>query len=212
MSPASTAMTTNETFWFRDPKHFDVLMDNLLPELSQRKMGSVRIWSAACSSGQEPYSISLLVQQARQSGKLKSDVEILGTDISQGMLETAKRGTYSEIELGRGISPALKTNYFQNVRDGWQLKDDIRRRVSFKYFNLQDRYQPLGKFDVIFCRNVLIYFSDSLKTEILQRMADVLVPGGYLFLSSTEALPVAVTQFEKVTISGTRLFKRASTT
>lgn len=203
------AMTTNETFWFRDPKHFEVLVDELIPALAQAKVGPVKIWSAACSSGQEPYSMSLLVQQAQRRGKLSKDVDILGTDISQEMLDSAKQGIYSDIELARGLGPELKSQYFQSVRDGWQLQEAIRKRVKFRHFNLLDGFQSLGKFDVIFCRNVLIYFSDTLKIDILQRMADALVPGGYLFMSSTEALPAAVTRFEKVSSGGVRFFKRS---
>lgn len=202
------AMTTNETFWFRDPKHYDVLLTKLLPELEASKMGSPRIWSAACSSGQEPYSMSLLIQQAIKKGQLRKEAEIIGTDISHGMLESANQGIYSEIELSRGISPELKRMYFQSVRDGWQLHADVRRRVKFRHFNLLDGFHMLGKFDVIFCRNVLIYFSDTLKVDILERMADALNPGGYLFLSSTEALPAAVKQYEKVMELSTRFYRR----
>ncbi|TPQ26673.1 CheR family methyltransferase [Methylomonas koyamae] len=192
------AMTTNETFWFRDERQFAELRDTVLPQLLAQKNGSIRIWSAACSSGQEPYSISICGLDAlRASGKNRT-LQIIGTDISEAILEDAKRACYSDAALSRGIDEAAKARYFQKSYDGYLLNEDVTRQVRFQQFNLLKSFTALGRFDIIFCRNVLIYFSDAIKRDILTRMADSLEPGGYLFLSSTEAMPTGIGTYELV--------------
>ena len=194
------AMTTNETFWFRDTFPFDILKELILPDLAERRVRSPRIWSAACSSGQEPYSISMSVQEylATRPGSL-ADVQVLATDISPAILQEAKEGIYDTLALARGLSQERKQKYFIQQRDNrWQARPEIRNRVRFSQANLLQSYSLLGRFDVIFCRNVLIYFSSESKADILARMARVLNPGGYLFLGSSESITQYSDEFELV--------------
>ena len=187
------AMTTNETFWFRDNYPFDYLGKSLLPALAkqQRSGEKTRIWSAACSSGQEPYSISMIVEEGMR-GLLSTrcnDADILATDVSASVLETAKEGVYDRLSLMRGLSSQRCNEFFVQVdTDSWRVKDSVRNRVRFRALNLQESFYLLGKFDVVFCRNVLIYFSAALKTEILRKIHGTLNPGGILFLGSSESI------------------------
>ncbi len=198
------AMTTNETLWFRDNHPYSLLKDLLLPEIAKNKPSQVRIWSAACSSGQEPYSISMIVQEYLQSrpGSLPNKFQIVGTDISPTMLNSAKQGEYDSLALSRGLSPERKKRFFTQDGDIWQVKDDIRKRVRFNDLNLMNDFNSLGKFDIVFCRNVLIYFSTELKRDILRRVSQVLVPGGFLFLGSTETIANYSSDFETVRHQG----------
>ncbi|ROT99710.1 protein-glutamate O-methyltransferase CheR [Marinobacter sp. R17] len=185
------AMTTNETLWFRDTHPFRILNERLLPELAEQKGNQpLRIWSAACSTGQEPYSIAMAIDEFRRlkPGRLRGDVRIVATDISRSVLEVARRGEYEMLAIGRGLSPDRQRNYFtSSPSGGWQIKPAIKNMVEFKELNLLDRY-IMGKFDLVFCRNVLIYFSADLKKDILTRMHSALVPGGYLILGASESL------------------------
>jgi len=193
------AMTTNETYWFRDGYPFEVLKTRIIPELAGRGPRPLKIWSAACSSGQEPYSISIAVQEwlnARPGHALQ--VEILGTDISPAMLKLAQEGHYDAMTAGRGLSEERKRRYLIDRGNGWQVRPEIRDRVRFMPANLLQSYSLLGRFDVIFCRNVLIYFSADSKRDILKRMAGVLNPGGYLFLGSSESITQYSDAFELV--------------
>jgi chemotaxis protein methyltransferase CheR len=187
------AMTTNETFWFRDSHPFTILSGQVLPDYIKRRQRTLRLWSAACSTGQEPYSISIAIQEflARNPGAF-SDIQITATDISPAVLEEAKIGYYDAMAVARGLPAEIKSRYFQrdtkHWEERWQLRDDVRRRVRFMRANLLSSYSMLGRFDVIFCRNVLIYFSAESKIDILRRMAECLNPGGYLFLGASEAI------------------------
>lgn len=199
------AMTTNETLWFRDTTPYDALTRLILPQLTQTPLGRpLRVWSAACSSGQEPYSISIAVHEylLGKPGQLTWGVQIVGTDISSAMLKEANVGIYDSISLARGLSPERRQRFFTPVGDKWQVKPEIRARVSFKELNLKQSYTALGKFDMIFCRNVLIYFSADLKRDILNRMAQAINPGGYLVLGSSEAIASLSDAFEMVHNSG----------
>lgn len=195
------AMTTNETFWFRDAHPFRILAEHILPDYVKRKQRSLRIWSAACSTGQEPYSVSITVQEflTRNPGSL-SDVQITATDISPSVLEEAKTGYYDPMALARGLPPEIKGRYFQKDKhhweERWQVRADIRKRIRFSTGNLLASYAALGRFDIIFCRNVLIYFSSESKLDILQRMTAALNPGGYLFLGASESLSQFSDAFE----------------
>lgn len=187
------AMTTNETFWFRDNHPFEILSKTVLPDFSQRKVRLPKVWSAACSTGQEPYSVSIIIQEyLRQNPGALSDVQITATDISPAVLEDAKTGYYDAMAVARGLSADIKSRYFDkdttHWEERWQVRDEVRRRVRFTHANLLASYGSLGRFDVIFCRNVLIYFSTESKIDILKRMADSLNPGGYLFLGASEAI------------------------
>lgn len=185
------AMTTNETLWFRDNHPFRILSDKLLPELAERsQLQPIRFWSAACSTGQEPYSVAMAVDEYRRlkPGKLKADVKITATDISKSVLDVARRGEYEMLAIGRGLSPERQKSFFtQSINGGWQIRPELKTMVDFKELNLLERYM-LGKFDVVFCRNVLIYFSGELKKDILTRIHATLNPGGYLILGASESL------------------------
>ncbi|BBA32606.1 chemotaxis protein methyltransferase [Methylocaldum marinum] len=195
------AMTTNETFWFRDNSHFEELRNVLLPAWAANPTGgTLRIWSAACSSGQEPYSIGICVEEFFRYGwtGIRRNVQIIGTDISESILAEATQAAYSEMALSRGLDESLRSRYFERYQDKWKLKPEITDRVRFQQFNLLKPFAALGRFDIVFCRNVLIYFSEDLKRDILTRVAKVLNPGGYLFLSSTESLPSGLDLYETV--------------
>lgn len=197
------AMTTNETFWFRDDAQFAELKETLLPELLVKKSG-VRIWSAACSSGQEPYTISMCVEDVGR----RAFVRIIGTDISENVLNQARCAIYSDAALSRGIDTPTRSRFFHPVEHGYRLNREISGRVSFQQFNLLKSFAVLGRFDIIFCRNVLIYFSDEIKRDILTRMTHVLEPGGILFLSSTEVMPLGVSGFELIRGKFSRYYKK----
>ncbi len=186
------AMTTNETLWFRDIHPYDILAKRLLPEIaSERKFQKLRIWSAACSTGQEPYSISMVIEEFKRSnpGLFSSGEEILATDISTQVLDQAKRGEYEMLALSRGLSQERLKKYFTSSSDGsWKVQPGIKSRVRFQSLNLLGQYGSLGQFDIIFCRNVLIYFSSDVKLEILRKMRRQLRPGGYLLLGASESL------------------------
>ena len=193
------AMTTNETFWFRDTFPFDILKEVIFPDLAARRARKVRIWSAACSSGQEPYSISMTVQEylAANPGRL-GEVEIVATDISPAILEEAKTARYDALAVARGLSEERRARFFVPFGRDWKVKPEITGRVKFSPLNLLQSYTLLGRFDVIFCRNVLIYFSTESKRDILARMARALNPGGYLFLGSSESITQYSDEFEMV--------------
>ncbi|ALP42389.1 protein-glutamate O-methyltransferase CheR [Aeromonas schubertii] len=194
------AMTTNETLWFRDTYPFQLLTEKLFPELG--KSGRVvKIWSAASSSGQEPYSIAMtaIEQQMKKPGTLPGGVQIVGTDISASMLNQCKEGIYDSLALARGLSPERKKMFFEPHGDNkMRVVERVRKLTSFRYLNLLESYSLLGKFDIIFCRNVLIYFSPEVKSKILNQFASSLNPGGYLMLGASESLAGLTDRFEMV--------------
>ncbi len=194
------AMTTNETMWFRDTYPYEIIKQVILPELAKQRGRASRIWSAACSSGQESYSISMCVSEYQQAkpGSLTGEVQIVATDISPSMLQVAKYATYDGLSVVRGLEEARKQRFFTKKADAWEVRPEIRQRVRFSELNLLNSYVLLGRFDVIFCRNVLIYFSADLKRDILTRMAQALNPSGYLLLGGSES-PMGYTDaFEMV--------------
>lgn len=184
------AMTTNETLWFRDEHPYRIFRDKLLPELATQRR-PFKIWSAACSTGQEPYSLSMEIEEfkKRHPGQLMSGERILATDISPSSLAAARDGIYQQLAIRRGMNDQHLKSYFDEDGDGrWRIRQNVRSRVEFRIQNLQQSFAALGKFDIIFCRNVLIYFSAELKTDILRRMHGSLNPGGYLMLGASEAM------------------------
>ena len=192
------AMTTNETLWFRDSHPFKILKELILPQMDKRP---VRIWSAASSTGQEPYSISMVLEEYKQfkPGALKPGEKIIATDICTNILQHAKQAEYDSLAIARGLSPDNQNRYFEKLSDSvWKVKPNISSRVEFKHLNLIDSFTTLGKFDVIFCRNVLIYFTAETKLDILKRMHASLNPGGYLFLGGSEALSGLSSMFDIV--------------
>lgn len=198
------SMTTNETFWFRDTYPYDHLKNVHFPHLlsaNNKSMGPVRIWSAACSSGQEPYSISIMVEEYKrqQMGVLAKNVQIVATDLSTIVMEQAKSGDYDKLSVVRGLSQERLERYFDSPNnDVWRVKSFVKERVEFRVLNLMDSYAGLGKFDMVFCRNVLIYFNADLKRQILQKIRASLKPQGILYVGSSESLAGASDLFEMV--------------
>ena len=183
------AMTTNESFFFRDIKPFDQFRNFVLPALVKTRATkkSIRIWSAACSSGQEPYSLAMILSE--EKAKLPGwTFEIVATDLSTEILEKAQAGVYSQFEVQRGLPIQLLVKYFKQQGERWQIDPAIRDQVRFRAFNLLDDPAMLGGFDVIFCRNVLIYFDQPTKTMARDRLSRVLAPDGYLYLGGAETV------------------------
>ena len=183
------AMTTNESFFFRDNKPFVLFRDHVLPHLIKTRgdRKSFRVWCAAASSGQEPYSIGMTIrEEAAKLGGWRS--EIVGTDISREILEKASSGLYSQFEVQRGLPIQMLLKYFVKHDDMWQADAALRAMVTYKEFNLLDDLQPLGKFDVVFCRNVLIYFDQQTKGVVLEQIARLMPDDGVLFLGGAETV------------------------
>jgi chemotaxis protein methyltransferase CheR len=182
------AMTTNETFFFRDKIPFDHLRETILPALVQARASrrSLRIWCAASSTGQEPYSVAMCVKEF--AGLAGWRVEILATDLSQEVLEKSKAGLYSQFEVQRGLPIQMLVKYFTQVGELWQLNADIRAMVQHRQLNLLQDFSHLGTFDVIFCRNVLIYFDQDTKINIFNRLAKAMEPDGFLVLGAAETV------------------------
>lgn len=202
------AMTTNETLWFRDGHPFTILREQLLPALGEAlRSGNrfrIRIWSGACSTGQEAYSIAMAVHEfcQAQPGLRPDQFEILATDISPSALFLAKAGRYDEASLARGLSPARRDRFFHPEGRAWVVNDEVRKLVTFRPFNLQDPLDPLGHFDVVFLRYVCIYFSDPFKRQIYQGVARLLAPDGHLLISAVESLRGIAEGFEQLTHAG----------
>lgn len=183
------AMTTNESFFFRDKTPFEQFEKVILPKLLQSRAAQkrMRIWCAAASTGQEPYSLAMLIKE--KAFLLKDwKFEILGTDLSTEVLDRAKAGLYSQFEVQRGLPVQLLVKYFTKEGEQFRLKDDIRSMVQYRPTNLLDAFSGFGTFDVIFCRNVLIYFDESTKRGVLERMAQLLPDDGYLLLGAAESV------------------------
>jgi chemotaxis protein methyltransferase CheR len=182
------AMTTNESFFFRDVRPFEQLRDYVLPALIKARAHhrTIRIWSAACSSGQEPYSIAMtLCEMASLTGW---KVEIVATDLSQEMLERAEQAIYSQFEVQRGVDVHTLIKYFQQSGERWHILPKVRRYVTFRPFNLLNDPSVLGRFDLVFCRNVLIYFDQETKGKVLERIAKQMPDDGMLFLGGAETV------------------------
>ncbi len=182
------AMTTNETFFFRDKIPFDHLRETILPALVQARASrrSLRIWCAASSTGQEPYSVAMCVKEF--AGLAGWRVEILATDLSQEVLEKSRAGLYSQFEVQRGLPIQLLVKYFKQTGEFWQINADIRAMVQHRQLNLLHDFSQLGVFDVIFCRNVLIYFDQDTKINIFNRLAKAMEPDGFLVLGAAETV------------------------
>jgi chemotaxis protein methyltransferase CheR len=183
------AMTTNESFFFRDKIPFDLFRNAMMPTLlagraSQRQ---IRIWCAAASTGQEPYSLAILLKEmATQVAGWR--IEILSTDLSTEVLEKAKVGIYSQFEVQRGLPIQMLVKYFTQVGETWQVSPEIRSMVQYKPLNLLHNFSHLGPFDIVYCRNVLIYFDQDTKVDVLGRLAKVMAPDGYLVLGAAETV------------------------
>jgi len=191
------AMTTNESFFFRDIKPFDQFKQVVLPFLLQSRGSNrnIKIWSAACSSGQEPYTLSMMLKEEKQK-LIGWNVDILATDLSTEILAKAQAGLYSQFEVQRGLPIQLLVKYFKQAGDRWQIDSTIREMVRYRPFNLLDDLSGLGQFDIIFCRNVLIYFDQPTKQLVLERMAKQLAPDGFLYLGGAETVVGITDKFQ----------------
>jgi len=190
------AMTTNETAFFRDAHPFQTLQKKVLPDLARRRraessfMPRLRIWSVGCSTGEEPFSIAISISEWLQSQQefTRNEVSVVAMDISGKALAVAKRGLYPESRLGGRVPDALRENYFRPMGGGWMVREDVRAMVLFNEINLAEPLEQFGCFDVIFCRNVIIYFSLELKKRIVEQFHRMLQPGGVLFMGASENL------------------------
>ena len=191
------AMTTNESFFFRDIKPFDQFKQVILPYLLQARAAprSIKVWSAACSSGQEPYTLGMILKEERQR-LIGWNIDILATDLSTEILAKAQAGLYSQFEVQRGLPIQLLVKYFKQAGDRWQIDSAVREMVRYRPFNLLDELSGLGQFDVIFCRNVLIYFDQPTKLMVLERMAKQLAPDGFLYLGGAETVVGITDKFQ----------------
>jgi chemotaxis protein methyltransferase CheR len=183
------AMTTNESFFFRDKIPFDHFRDTIMPSLLAARgvQRRIRIWCAACSTGQEPYSLAMILKEMGQQ-IAGWRIEIISTDLSREVLEKAKAGIYSQFEVQRGLPIQLLVKYFTQVGEMWQVAPEIRAMVQYRTLNLLHDFSPLGAFDIVFCRNVLIYFDQERKIDVLDRLARVMEPDGYLVLGAAETV------------------------
>lgn len=193
------AMTTNESFFFRDKTPFEHFQFTMLPALMAARAAQrrLRIWCAAASTGQEPYSLGIII--AEMGAKLANwRVEIQGTDLSNDVLEKAKAGLYTQFEVQRGLPIQLLLKYFEQQGDTWRLSPQIRAMVQYRQLNLLDSFSSLGQFDIIFCRNVLIYFDNETKVKILERIAKQLSPDGFMVLGAAETVVGLTEAFKPV--------------
>lgn len=219
------AITTNETSFFRDEHPFATFFDHVLPNLERRirdlkgRQESpplpgpyVRIWSAGSSTGQEAYSLAILIHEYVRlhafTGIDKSDFAILATDVSSQVLARAMSGLYNTVEIGRGMSDARRDKYFKEEGNSWRIVDEIRNMVHFKRLNLVQPFTLFTNFDVILCRNVLIYFDDKTKKSIVERFYEKLNPGGFLILGSAESLYNLSSDYESSMVGGTIVYRK----
>jgi chemotaxis protein methyltransferase CheR len=193
------AMTTNESFFFRDKIPFEHFRDTIIPTLLSARAAQrrIRIWCAASSTGQEPYSLAMSLKEMGEA-TAGWRVEIIATDLSNEVLEKAKTGIYSQFEVQRGLPIALLIKYFTQNGDTWQIAPDLRAMVQFRPLNLLGDFAHLGVFDVVFCRNVLIYFDQGTKTDVLDRLARVTDRDGYLVLGAAETVVGLTESFKPI--------------
>ncbi|MBY0506182.1 MAG: protein-glutamate O-methyltransferase CheR [Bryobacteraceae bacterium] len=194
------AITTNETLFFRDSSPFDLLRFKLIPEIVDRRAKAnskapIRIWSAACSTGQELYSIAMVLTELL--GDLgRHNIRLLGTDISDAAVAQASAGIFSHLEVSRGLADAARARFFRPDPAGWKVRDELRGCATFRRLNLMEDFASLGKFDVIFCRNVAIYFSEPDRVSLFRRLGQRLETDGALVIGSMESLAGSCPQFE----------------
>jgi len=196
------AITTPETLFFRDKHPFEIMRSKLINELIKKKSkgaipGQLRMWSAASSTGQEIYSLAIVLRETIPNIE-KHQISLLATDISDVVLDLAKAGRYNKFEISRGLTPQQLTKYFIEKDQYWQIKDEIRKMVRFQKLNLMKPFIGLGTFDIVFCRNVAIYFTLEDRKKLFDRIADLIVPEGYLFIGSSEFLTGISERFKAV--------------
>lgn len=197
------AITTNETLFFRDSSPFDMFKFKIMPELIDRRTASVsgampipiRIWSAACSTGQEIYSLAIIIKELLPDMR-KYNIKLLGTDISDEAIAKASYGHYNKFEIERGLDSEKLQRYFSLNNNNWKIRDDIRAMAVFQKFNLMSPFMGIGKFDIVFCRNVAIYFNYEDRKRLFDKIAEILEPDGYLIIGATESLTGISQRFE----------------
>jgi chemotaxis protein methyltransferase CheR len=199
------AMTTNETYFFRDPSHYEAIRTVLLPRLIKEHADTkkLRFWSAASSTGQEAYSLAMLLIQ---EGLSNWNIQILGTDFSAQALERARSGKYQQIEVNRGLPAALLVKHFHRAGASWQLDDRVCRMVNFETIDLRNSMRALGPFDLVFCRNVMIYFDAETKMKILKEIHGTLFRGGWLLLGGIETAFGIEERFERLTLGNAMVY------
>jgi chemotaxis protein methyltransferase CheR len=200
------ALTTNETSFFRDGEPFTQLASTIVPDLVSRRGNTrnLKVWSAACSSGQEPYTLAMVLQDALPSGW---SFDIIGSDISTEMVTRAETGEYSQLEVNRGLPAALLVRHFERAGTHWRVSQSIRKPVTFRRLNLAAPLPAMGPFDIVFIRNVLIYFDVDTKRQVLQRVGTTLRPDGWLFLGSAETTIGIDDTFERVVAGRTSAYR-----
>ncbi|MFN7684722.1 MAG: CheR family methyltransferase [Oligoflexia bacterium] len=209
------SMVTNESLFFRDDVPFQYLRNDALPRLVRARAATrtLRIWSAACSTGQEPYSIAIILrEEAARLGITGWKIELLASDISTNALNKAKAGIFSNFEVQRGLPEATRNTYFEQIQQGWRFKQELVTPVRFQQHNLLDPPPPMGPFDLIFLRNVLIYFEPDLKSRALGRMAQALAPDGCLFLGAAECILDSTIPLVRIEGVGSSIYRRKETT
>lgn len=212
----SRAISTNETFFFRDSKPFEVLASDILPSLTDKLINpdnsKIRIWSAGSSTGQEAYSIAMLINdfclKHKHLGVSTDNFEIIGSDIDTKSITKAKTGVYNAIEVGRGLPEEMLTNYFTRTNNKWQINRNIRNMVHFNKINFVSNFTHLGIFDIIFCRNVMIYFGTNTKASIFKQFSSMLTEKGFLILGTTEKLYSDSVNFYPDIMNGTTVFRK----
>jgi chemotaxis protein methyltransferase CheR len=200
MTKVVEAMTTNETFFFRDKTPYETFGSTVLPELlaARRITRSIRIWCAAASTGQEPYSLAMALKEMEGVIAAGWRIELIATDLSGEVLEKARQGIYSQFDVQRGLPIQLLIKYFAQVGEMWQIAPEIRAMVKFQQLNLLSDFSRLGTFDVIFCRNALIYFDKDTKVDVLNRLGRVVARDGYLVLGAAETVVGLTAAFKTV--------------
>jgi chemotaxis protein methyltransferase CheR len=199
ISNITEAMTTNESLFFRDTKPFDQFRDVVLPQLMINRAATrkIRIWSAACSSGQEPYSLAMILKE--NQAKLQGwRFEIVATDLSEEMLAKARAGIYTQFEVQRGLPIQMLVKYFKQNGEKWHIDSEIRSMIEYKPFNLLEHPRNLGQFDIVFCRNVLIYFDQETKGKVLGQIADTMQKDGILYLGGAETVLGVTEKFKLI--------------
>jgi chemotaxis protein methyltransferase CheR len=199
------AMTTNETYFFRDPAHYEAIRTVLLPQLKEerRTTKGLRFWSAAASTGQEAYSLAMLLLEEQLHGW---SVQILGTDFSSKVVERARCGVYQQIEVNRGLPASLLVKHFRRSGMDWQVSDQVRQMARFETIDLRKSMRTLGPFDLVFCRNVMIYFDNQTKLNILKQLHSTLFRGGWLLLGAAESAFGVDEWFERRTVGSATIY------
>jgi len=202
------ALVVGETYWFRDKKPFDALQDTILPSYSAETTSRIRIWSAACATGQEPYSIAITINEHIKNTDNKFPAyEIMATDIAKQAVKKASAGSYDNELIKRGLPEYYRDSYFTKMNELWSVEPKIRKKVKFKQFDLQAPSYSMGPFDIIFMRNVLYYFTDDVKKDILHKLTFVLNEGGTLFLGGTESALGFSSKYEEISSNGARFYR-----